>query len=319
MHKQLIVCLFLAFLVNGNAQLIPFGLDVSPQGKMEFSLFPPNYNGNLDDTTYVLCNDGQVIVRDKRNVNYEFLTILEAPEERSVTNLDPSRMYDTTNYESDINDVMMWITPVYLLDPGLTFEIIDSGVVMNPDKFSDEMHGSGLNDSIGHILKKKVEEYAYHYMEKVVPEEVKEQLRKELSEVDTIIDGTYIYDYLVDGFVFYTYQEDKLVRAIAYDWNGWVQFDSLTYDSKGNLVRFFREHIGLNTDVYCFEYDSDNKLQEMTRAYYYLDSPENERIPQVWKYGYNKDGEINRRSELQIDGTWISCSFQKEPFELTEK
>ncbi len=318
MRKQLIVCLFLTFLLDGNAQLIPFGLDVSPEGKIAFSVFPPNYNGNLDDTAYVLLDNGQIIVRDRRNVNYEFLTILEAPEERSVTNLDPSQRYDTTNNESDTKDTVFWIIPVYP-DPGFSFEMIDSGAVMNPDKFSDEMHGSGLNDSIGRVLKTRVEQFAYQYMEKVVSEEVKEQLQKELSEVDTVIDGTYIYDYLVDGFVFYTYQEDKLVRAIAYDWNGSVQFDSLTYDSKGNLVRFSREHIGLNADVYCFEYDSDNKLLEMTRINYYLDSSEYERIPQVWKYGYNKNGLINRRSELQIDGTWLNCSFQKEPFELTEK
>lgn len=317
MHKQLIVCLFLAFLLKGNAQLIPFGLDVSPEGKILFSEFPPNYNGNLDDTTFVLCNGHESIV-DLRNVNYEFLTILEAPEERSTTNLDPSRIYDTTNYESHSNDTAIWIVPVFP-DPGFTFELIGSGTVLNPDMFYDEMHGSGLNDSIGRVLKKRVEQYAYEYMGKDVPDVIKEQLQKELSEVDSIIAGTYFYDYLVDGFVFYTYHEDKLVRAIAYDWNGWVQFDSLTYDSKGNLVRFSREHIGLNTDRYCFEYNSDSKLVEMTRVDYYLDVPENERIPQVWKYGYSKDGVINRRSELQADGTWLSCSFQKEPFLPTEK
>jgi hypothetical protein len=46
---------------------------------------------------------------------------------------------------------------------------------------------------------------------------------------------------------------------------------------------------------------------------FYIDKPK----PQ--KNGCHKQGNIDRRSEPLIDGTWRSCFFQKYPFKEGEK
>ena len=315
----MILFLFLVFQSCVNAQWIPLGLDISPEGKVLFSHFPPNFNGNLDDTTYILEN-GEQYLWDRRNVNYSFLTIFEAPEEYVSSNLQPSRMYDTTGYFEPVFVGSQWVSHYNFDFTDRVYPVADSlSETYDPDKFYDELQGLGLNDSIGKVLKRKVEEYAYRYMGNMVPEEVEKSLQVELSEVDTVINGKYVYDYLADQFKYYTYQNDKLVRAIAYEWNGSVEFDSLKYDLKGNLVYFSREQIGVVKDEYCFEYNTQNKLVEVSYNNYYFGYPEQDRIPRVWEFGYDKKGVINRRFELLTDGSWSSVYFQREPFELSEK
>lgn len=313
MQKRLILFLFLCFQQIGNAQLIPFGLDVTPEGKIEFSLGEQNYNGNLDEPARISCDGERTHVWDWRNVKYMYLTIFSFPESPSIPMNQPLfELSDTVIYDFKSMGAI-FISPHF--DSVRTFVI--GTQTRDPNRFYDDIMGLGLSDSIGNNLKKKLTKYTHQYSGKYVPDEIRDSLKDELSEIDTIIDGQEIFKYSADCLVFYNYQDTQLTSVVAYNSHGSVDFDSLRYDGAGNMIYFLKESIGGTRDEYFMEYDQNNRLTTLSHQYSFTgnseeDSFKTREIIEVSKFDYNEAGIINCRSTLQGDGTWLSCHFERE-------
>jgi hypothetical protein len=307
MQKQWMLLIFLCVQQIGNAQLIPFGLDLTPRGRIVFSHGEPNYNGNLDEPARVSCDGEASYVWDWRNVKYQFLTIFNFPESQVIhIPIDqPSlRLSDTMILDYKSASVLTFVT---------------GAEVRNPNRFYDEFEGLGLNDSIANSLKMKLTQYIHQYRGKYVSDEILDGLKDQLSETDTIIDDKPVFIYSADRLVFYNYQDTLLTSVIAAYSFGRIEFDSLRYDEAGKMVYFSNEIIGEIRNEYFMEYNQENQLTTVMNQFSDAEDSFKEIRSEITKYGYDRFGEINCRSILHNDGIWRDCFFQKEPFKVLEK
>jgi hypothetical protein len=173
--KTLILIFTISFIATKDivAQINPLGIYVDIDGKVKFWRSEANFNGNLDDTVYITHNS-ETQLYDLRNLKFNYLTILEAPRSNWTTpsNLDPSRINDTSDYSITHNTINL-----YFSHPKISFDsiILNTNVVeatipslQNQVFFSDDIRGVGLNDSILHIVKNKLNDIIDRFYGKVL-------------------------------------------------------------------------------------------------------------------------------------------------------
>jgi hypothetical protein len=317
--KTLILLLIISFLdiTSVVAQVNPTGLYVDIDGKIKFWRSEANFNGNLDDTVYII-HKGETQLYDLRNLKFNYLTILEAPRSNwtAPSNLDPSRVNDTSDYRIQYNS----INPTFL-NPLISFDSISLNTYVveetipafqHQEFFSDDVRGVGLNDSILHLVTNKLNDLIDRFYGKTLPYEQINQLRHEISYHDTVIEKNAIYDYLVDMIVTYEYDGNgRLRNVLGYHWNLGIEVDSLKYDKSGNLIYFSREQLGTNRNEYVFSYDTFGRLTNYTENYA---TPVSENSIDISfskqvSFTYNNDGIMNSKSELH-EGNWITYDFE---------
>ena len=297
------------------AQINPLGLYVDTDGKVKFWESEENLNGNLDDTVYIRLN-GDTFLEDLRNVKYSYLTIIEAPSTDwiSLSNLDPSRINDTSRYNiygnrygrSTFSFGENYFSNYYLNNQ-FTILTIDSTANSNR-LFTDESRGAGLTDSILRLVKSKLSDYVSN---RPWSDEKLEKLHNEISGYDTIIDGIAQFDYIVDLFISYDYdKKDKLTRVLGYHWNQTLEVDSLKYDKKGNLIYFSREQLGINKSECLFKYDKSGRVTSVDTRYLSHGSDNSIKVTSEIsiKFTYNKVGKVNSKSVL-YDGILFTYYF----------
>ena len=298
------------------AQINPLGLYVDIDGKVKFWECEEYLNGNLDDTVHITLN-GDTYLDDLRNLKYQHLTIIDAPSSDwiSLSNLDPSRINDTSRYNIYDNRYGRSTFSFgenyfsnYYLNNQFTILTIDSTANSNR-LFRDESRGAGLTDSILRLVKTKLSDYVSN---RPWSDEKLEKLHNEISGYDTIVDGIAQFDYIVDLFITYDYdKKDKLTRVLGYHWNQTLEVDSLKYDKKGNLIYFSREQLGINRSEYSFKYDKSGRVISVDTRYF---SPGSDNSIEVTrtnsiKFTYNKVGKVNSKSVLD-DGILLTYFFE---------
>jgi hypothetical protein len=317
MRKTIVLFSLLCCVPGGYSQVNPYGLSLTPDGKIEWVLGEPNYNGNMDDPVDVRCGE-ESYRQDRRNVHYEFLTILEMPDQKWVdaSNRDPSRQYDTTYSYPETGTA--GFTGVSF-EPGFAVVWYDTSAQTIASKdseaeFRDDITGLNLNDSLAALLKLKIASHIHAFRGKYEPYEARHALYTELSCIDSVTDKEAVYDYLVDRLVFYSYQGNRLTSVMGYHWDSGVEFDSLQYDAAGNMVYFSREQIGSIRHAYSFEYNDNRQVSEITHQYSTAGNSDEDSYRQqdteVIRFGYDDAGNVNSRSVLQEDGSWLMCRFE---------
>jgi hypothetical protein len=183
--------------------------------------------------------------------------------------------------------------------------------LQNQEFFSDDIRGVGLNDSILHIVKNKLNDIIDRFYGKFLPYEQINQLRNEISYHDTVIEKIAVYDYLVDMIVTYEYDGNgRLSKVLGYHWNLGIEVDSLNYDKSGNLIYYSREQIGSNLDECFFNYDKFGRVTSFTKNY---STPVSENSIDISysrqvSFTYNSVGIINSKAELH-EGNLITYYF----------
>ena len=318
MKKLPILFLLLCFLENTNAQVNPYGLDITAKGKVVFSMTEPNYNGNVEDPTEVKCDGDEPQIVDWRNVQYDFLTIVDYPDEKwtEPSNLDPSRVNDTTISKGEMDRSKL--NPYWETKDSAFITLVYTGSSSGTNRpFQDEAYGLELSDELVAKLKIKLQAYVRKYRDVEDTDDAFAKLRNELSTVDTVIEKRTVYDYLVDKLVFYNYNEnDQLMGVIGYHWSLGVEVDSLHYDEKGNLVYFSRETIGGGKDEYSIEYDDSDRVIRMTHLQSSVEEKNSfDRDPtdfETVNYTYDNSGTVNSKSIQLPDWSWYTCTFQRK-------
>jgi len=322
MKKQvLILAISVIAMTDIVAQINPLGLYVDVDGKVKFWENEANRNGNVDDTVYISFN-GETHLEDLRNLKYNYLTLIEASSSDWITpsNLDPSRINDTSRcitYDSKftVNTYAFeenHFSYYYLNNQSFSIKMDTSSNYKCKRIFSDESRGSGLTDSVLSLVKSKLNDYINRNYGKPWSDEKLEQLHKEISTYDTIIDGVANFDYIVDLIIAYDYDEkDRLTRVFGYHWSQPVEVDSLAYDKSGNLIYFSREQIGMKRSEYFFKYDKSGRVTSVNErdcsavSENSIDISYSNNI----KFTYNKAGVMNSKAVLQ-EGNWLTNYFE---------
>ncbi|MBX7153471.1 MAG: hypothetical protein K1X91_00825 [Bacteriodetes bacterium] len=317
--KKLFILLSLSIIIitDGVAQINQLGLYVDINGKVKFWESKPNRNGNIDDTVYITYK-GVTHKDDLRNLKYDYLTLLEAPDVgwSDPSNADPSRINDTSRYESLKSPVAFTsfsngnnTTTVYYAvqqDFSLKMDTSFKNKSKNKRLFSDEIRGVGLTDSVLSLVKSKLKDYIHRNYGKPWSDENIERLHHELSSYDTVIDGIAKFDYLVDFINTYEYDNNnRLTRVVGYHWSQPVEVDSIKYDKAGNLIYFSREQLGMRRSEYIFRYNKFGRVINATECYKYAVSENANEITyyKKMKFTYNNTGIMNSKADL-LEGNW---------------
>jgi hypothetical protein len=310
--KQTIIIIIIIILItlftfqSGYSQINPIGLLLNLNGTIEVHTGPPNYNGNIDNPVYVIC-DTDSVIWDLRNVRYDQLTIIEAPKFIYPSNLDHSHEeYENTPDFDSINSTIS----IYGKDSSFIIFNNDSAVFSanNTNRFRDEIIGIGMIDSINiQLIKTKLSNHIKLYLGNSTDEEDLQRIYYELSTPDSIVDGEERYDYLIDKLIFYNYESNKLTSIMGYHWNYGLEFDSLNYDSFGNLIYFLREEIGSVRNEISLSYDKKNRVTGMMHKHGYNDSS-----PTIIesKFTYDSNGILTSKSTRKDNGSWETCEIK---------
>jgi hypothetical protein len=322
--KKQVIFIVISFIAITDivAQINPLGLYVDIDGKVKFWENEENRNGNVDDTVYISFNSDRHL-DDLRNLKYNYLTLIEAPSSDWITlsNLDPSRINDTSR--SIAHDSKFSVDTYtfgenhfcysYLTNQSFFIKIDTSSNDSRKHLFSDESRGTGLTDSVLILVKSKLNDYINRNCGNLYSDEELEQLHKEISTYNTIIDGVAIFDYIVDLIVTYDYdKKDRLTRVLGYHWSRPVEVDSLKYDKAGNLSYYSREQIGSGgRREYFFKYDKSGRVTNVKERYCSAVSKNSIDISYSndIKFTYNKIGKMNSKAVLQ-EGKWLSYYFE---------
>jgi hypothetical protein len=318
MKKQvLLLAISIIAMTDIVAQINPLGLYVDVDGKVKFWENEANRNGNVEDTVYISFN-GDTHLEDLRNLKYNHLTLIEASSSDWITpsNLDPSRINDTSRSISNgskfaVNTYAFGenhFTYYYLSNQRISIKMDTSSNYKCKRLFSDESRGSGLNDSVLSLVKSKLNHYINRNYGKPWSGEKLEQLHKEISAYDTIIDGVAIFDYIVDLIIAYDYDEkDRLTRVLGYHWSQPVEVDSLKYDKAGNLIYFSREQIGMKRREYFFKYDKSGRVTSVHERERSAGSENSIDVSfsNKIKFTYNKVGVMNSKTVLREEN-WFT-------------
>ncbi len=314
-HRVKNVLLILLFLTAkvGYCQN-PFGIYVGIDGRVKFWESETNLNGHLEDTVIVKCGS-ETSFEDLRNLRQIDLTLIEAPREIATmqSDSDPSK----------INDTLRSVLRAHLGDTNffdwnhiLTPVVIDSQYENNPfeNKYSDIARGAGLTDSVLLYVKSRLEKHLYQHYGTNETYEASNELYREFSEYDSIVDKVAIYDYLVDRVVFYDYNNlGQLTRVLSYYWNSGVEVDFIQYDKNGNIVYFARESLGTIRKELYFTYNTEMRVIEIMERYSSTSSsniaphayPDIRKV----KFSYNQ-GVVNSKSTLLSNGNWLTCYYE---------
>jgi hypothetical protein len=322
MKKQVLILVFsIIAMPDIIAQINPLGLFVDIDGKVKFWENEANENGSIDDTVYISFN-GETLLYDLRNLKYNYLTLIEAPSSDWITpsNLDPSRINDTsqsTSYDSKFSMGTYTFgedhfSYHYFNDQSLQLIIDTLSNDSRKHLFSDESRGAGLTDSVLTLVKSKLNNFVNRNYGKSCSDEELEQLQKEISSYDTVIDYVANFDYIVDLIITYDYdKKNRLTKVLGYHWNHSVEVDSLEYDNAGNLSYFSREQIGSGRREYFFKYDKSGRVT-IVKERYRSEVPKNSiniAYTNDIKFKYNKAGTMISKAVLQ-DGKWLSYYFE---------
>ena len=298
----------------------PLGLYLDIDGQVEFWETEANLNGNVDDTVIATFQGKQEIL-DLRNLKLEHLTFVDAPRHRDTdpSNIDPSRRYDTAETEViepiETDGLFFNIIPTLWSSDSIT--IADStDQAAKPKHFLDDVRGLGLTDSALGEIKAILDEYIIRYTGQWEPNESRDSLNKKLSVCDSFVEYLPYYDYLVDLYVKYEYNDkEQLARVIGYHWDLGVEVDRLAYDKKGRLIYFCRDKIGSVRTSFRFSYNRRGKVKEMQKEYN-TTGPNKESSQYMhpefstMRFSYGKNGLLNAQSYLKKDGTW-NCVHYK--------
>lgn len=303
--KKIIILIILFTFQSGYSQINPIGLLLNLNGTIEVNTGPPNYNGRLDNPVYVIC-DIDTVLWDLRNVRYDQLTIIEAPEYIYPNNLDPS--YE--EYENILDfDYKNLTIPTYETNSSFINFNNDSAVfnATNTNRFQDVIIGTGkINNNI-QLIKTKLSNQIKYYLGNYSEEEELQRIYYELSTADSIVDGEMRYDYLIDKLIFYNYEANKLISIMGYHWDYGVELDSLQYDSLGNLTYFLREAIGSFRNEILLSYDKNNRVIGMVQISGYADSSP---IITESKFTYGLNGILNSKSIRTEKSDWETCEIK---------
>lgn len=326
MQKIIILIFSIVFLQSAKTQTILYGLDIDIHGKVVFSEWEQNWTSEVTNPVSVMCDGTDVYIDEWRNAKYEFLTIVEYPDESWTwpSRNDPSNMNDTTDYDS-YNNGNEWMSGIVLFDTTMSTysyypvdsfpqdAVAETENVQIKKKFQDEIIGLELTEERIAMLKTKLRNYVNHYYGKVEPYEARLDLWSELSVEDSVVEKMAVYDYLVDKLVFYNYSGDQLTSAIGYYYDYGIEFDTLRYDDKGNMIYFSRESIGGTRNEYYIEYNAQSQVSKLTQHYSSVgDTDEDSYINpmiEVNKFEYNSHGKIKAKLFYHEDGSWGRCTF----------
>lgn len=284
------VCLYLSSSLYG--QVIPYGMALKPNGSLEFILYAPYpYRPTITDTIFVE-NQGEKTAADSLVFCYTHLRLLE-PESPSWTNYGSQP--DFSYFNKPTNESMVVVTgfdssqvfwPTAKILPPVEKKV-------SKKLFKDvwDYHGH-MNDSSKKAVVNQLEDYVHQYHGKDIVWQNWYRLHEQLSEEDTVIDKAPVYDFILDKMIVYQYRGDQLEGALGY-FHGMagVEKDSIRYDSKGNLIYFCRESVGITRDQLLFSYDTQNRLTEYKHLYYSYQSSQYgpcPSCPDVDQYAHQK-------------------------------
>ena len=308
MIRTILFLLTFFTLFDAFSQIIPFGLLLNADGTIEVTTFEPNYNGNLDTPTQVICSS-DTLIDDWRNVRYDHLMILEAPTVIYPSTLDAS-FEEYPNLKE--YDTLMSILPAWNQSDSnfVIFNATDAAFKANQtNRFRDDIIGIGLlNDSTIPLLKKKLFQHMQKCRENFGAEEDIENLYEELSTPQFNENGKEVQDYLIDKLVYYTYDGNKLSTALGYHWNSGVESIDFTYDSLGNLTRILKEEGCFFRKDIRLEYDEKHRVIRITNTSSYFDNHTTSTITNV-TFNYNSLGNVCATSTLDENGTWHTCQI----------
>lgn len=281
----------------------------------------PNRRGFVGDTVLVRFGN-ESYFEDLGNIKYDGLTFIEAPGERWTM-----PQYGDPSWENDTTAAKDYSEGIY----DFTFDPTDISIVLVNDslqeplqpqqQFTNYTRGAGLTDSILTQVNKRIAAHVRKYIGRAEPYEAREDLRSELSMIDSVIENEsgdgYVgsYDYLVDMSVAYNYDKGRLLNIVGYHWNYGCEFDSLRYDRKGRIVYYSREMTGFARNEYHFTYNRKGQVELVESRYIgFPDESVNygtAEHTETVKFTYTKKGILNSRSQLNPEnGTWLTVYYE---------
>jgi len=314
MLKSKLLILVLLFTSFAQAQVIPFGLMMNEKGKLQ-QVEGINYRGYIVDTIYLEYNNNFEF-GDVGNFIQSFLIFMEPPGDysRYPTNLDPSRIYDTSYVEEipfNSNQYYPYLynpisTATFFVD---TISYFLDSVQNSPNPtfipHYDEWVGLNITDSNLVQIKSILRDYVTELWGKNDRDDKRWELHQILSEPDSIVEHIYVFDYVVDRAVFYNYKDTFLQSILGYHWNYNVEIDSMRYDRKGNIIYYARETPGVFRHELYFKYDRHRRIISVDKVYLsWVDQNKEfyeESIRESYQYKYNKQGKISEIKVIQKD------------------
>ncbi|MCB9234513.1 MAG: hypothetical protein H6581_22855 [Bacteroidia bacterium] len=322
--RSLIYILFAScFFVNGFSQIIPYGLSLSIEGKVEIVTGKPaNFPFQIENPVYMVCENGDSSVEDVSWFKDQHLTILDVP--------DPN----WTNYSIQVEDVPpappagdfpWYLLPIWDSSIAVTVFWDSSILTAKEDVLLNDIvdyHGT-LPEPGVRSVRERVEKYIRSHRGRDLDNDAWDELYEEISAVDTVMEKEYVYDYLVSKLVLYDYEGGKLTHALGYFFrSAGVETDTLRYDQRGNLVYFHRETIGIGGEQIWFTCNPAGQVTYFRQVHYYLDNSSYRNCPSCCtesvfeqKFGYDEAGNLNYLASRYpasdyYDGLWYGCRIR---------
>lgn len=211
--------------------------------------------------------------------------------------------YTIPSGNSILNPLVVFIDSLTGSADTLAYELINPPIEEVASRYENYVDYEGdLGDTLETYFTQLLREYAFNNWEKHGIE-ISKPIHTLLVERDTVSDNEVHFDYKIKKLIFYNYTNNNLTSVIAFkDQYYGIEYDSLTYNKKNQLIAYHYNQIGDGGDEVFLEYDRKGRVVKTT-SYSYLyhdhydsDCPDCKRKSslQTKTYFYGKDKLLNR-------------------------